>query len=271
MTATADNERFRSGADKYAAYLESSEGRLRLDLTFANLQDYLPTATEPLAALDLGGGTGAMSVRVAQLGFHVTQLDTSLPMLDYAERAAEAAGVADRIVLKHGDAAQVASLFPTELFDLVLCHNLLEYVDDPGAILRAAASRLRNRSSILSILVRSQAGEAMKAAIKDGDMAAAENHLAAEWAHESLYGGSVRLFTAEGLQAILKNASLEVTGERGVRVLSDYLPQRISRDADYQRIFELERKLGKRPEFTRMARYSHWLAQRGDTVAQKSR
>ena len=42
MTAKADSGRFQSGADKYAAYLETPEGRLRCDLAFANLQDFLP-------------------------------------------------------------------------------------------------------------------------------------------------------------------------------------------------------------------------------------
>jgi S-adenosylmethionine-dependent methyltransferase len=271
MTANAESERFRGGADKYAAYLETAEGRLRLDLGFANLQDFLPPAAKPLVALDLGGGTGAMSVRLARLGLQVTLLDTSLPMLEFAERAAQAGGVKDRVVMKHGDAAQLASLFPAEFFDVVLCHNVLEYVDDPDAVLLGASRIMRDRSSILSILVRSQAGEVLKAAIKEGDLTAAEHNLTAEWTHESLYGGRVRLFTAEGLRASLTAASLTATGERGVRVMSDYLPPQISRDAEYERILELERKLGKRPEFARMARYSHWLAHRRDAEEKDSR
>src|SRR6266403_5839797 len=68
MTANDDLERFRTGAAKYAAYLETPEGRLRLDLAFANLQESLPQATRPLHDLDLGGGTGANAVRLAKLG-----------------------------------------------------------------------------------------------------------------------------------------------------------------------------------------------------------
>jgi hypothetical protein len=53
-----------------------------------------------------------------------------------------------------------------------------------------------------------------------------------------------------------------VTAERGVRVLSDYLPPTVSREDEYERILELERKLGKRPEFAAVARYTHWIAHR---------
>src|SRR5213594_1553982 len=149
MTANDDFERFRTGAAKYAAYLETPEGQLRLDLAFANLQDFLPQATRSLLALDLGCGTGAIAVRLARLGLHVTLLDTSLPMLDFAKRAAREAGVTERIALKHADAAELANLFHGESFDVILCHNILEYVDDPRAVLRIAAHGSSTYSRIL--------------------------------------------------------------------------------------------------------------------------
>ena len=261
-----DFERFRTGAAKYAAYLETPEGRLRLDLAFANLQDFLPQASRSLHALDLGGGTGAIAVRLARLGLHVTLLDASLPMLDFAKRAAREAGVTERIALKHGDATQFASLFHAELFDVILCHNILEYVDDPCAFLRSAARALRDSSSIISVVVRNQAGEVLKAAIQDGDLAATERNLTAEWGHESLYGGRVRLFTAESLRAMLLESSLSVTAQLGVRVLADYLPPQVSRGTEYERILELEHKLGSRPEFAAVARYTQCLARRSQPV-----
>jgi S-adenosylmethionine-dependent methyltransferase len=258
-TANADTERFQSGADKYAAYLDTPVGRLRVDLAFANLQEFLPQAAQSLRALDLGCGTGAIAVRLARLGLHVTLLDSSLPMLDFANRAAREAGVADRIALKHADAAQLANLFDAGSFDVILCHNILEYVDDPVAVLRGAALALRDSSAILSVLVRNWAGEVLKVAIQAGDLAAAEDNLTSEWGQESLYGGRVRLFTSSGLQAMLKAASLTVSAERGVRVIADYLPARVSPGAEYERILGLERKLGRRTEFAGIARYTHYL------------
>src|ERR1700757_1226217 len=123
MATNPHGERFRSGADEYAAYLKTPEGRLRLDLAFANLQDFLPQATQALLALDLGCGTGATAVRLARLGIHVTLLDSSSAMLDIANRAAREAAVTDRVVLQHGDASEVSHLFPNRSFNLILCHN----------------------------------------------------------------------------------------------------------------------------------------------------
>ena len=93
-----------------------------------------------------------------------------------------------------------------------------------------------------------------------GNLAATEDTLTAEFGHEPLYGGRVRLFGAESLQAMLAAAAFAVTAKRGVRVISDYLPTKVSRTDQYERIFELERKLGSRPEFAAVARYTHYLA-----------
>ncbi len=268
MTAKADAERFHAGANQYAAYLETPEGRLRSDLTFANLQDFLATRQhkKSLCALDLGCGTGATGIRLARLGLHVTLLDSSEVMLKIAKRAAREPDVTEKIALVQGDAARLASLFPAGSFDVIVCHNVLEYVDDPGSVLRGAARGLRDASAILSVLVRNQAGEVFKAAIQSGDLGAAENGLTAEWGQESLYGGRTRLFRSDSLRHMLKAQSLQVIAERGVRVVTDYLPPSVSRSAEYDRILELERKLGSRPEFAAVARYTHCLARRPDPV-----
>ena len=220
-----------------------------------------------LAALDIGCGTGANAIRLARLGLRVTLLDASSAMLDLAQRAAQAAGVADRTTVRCGDAAQVSSAFPAGSFDLVLCHNLLEYVDDPAAVLCGATQLLRDSSATVSILVRNQAGEAFKAALQAADLEEAERMLAAEWGQESLYGGKVRLFSPASLEAMLKRASLTSVATRGVRVLADYLPSHLSPSTQYERIFALERKLGSRPDCAAVARYTHCLARRAELGA----
>ena len=270
VTAKTAGNHFQSEAAKYAAYLETPEGRLRLDLTFASLQEFLGPAKDSLCALDLGGGTGAVAVRLACLGFHVTILDSSPAMLGLAQHAAQDAGVVGKMTLQLGDATRLTDLFRGELFDVILCHNLLEYVDDPHAVLCGATRLMRDSSAILSLLVRNQAGEVLKAAIQTGDLAAAENNLSAEWAQESLYGGKVRLFTADDLEAMLKTASFKIAAKRGVRVIADYLPSQISRDVEYGRILELERKLGMLPQFAAVARYTHCLARRSSSAARQS-
>jgi S-adenosylmethionine-dependent methyltransferase len=261
--ANIDCDRFRSGTRSYAAYLETPEGRLRSDLSFANIQEFLPLppGAHSGRALDIGAGVGTIALRLAGLGFHVTLLDSSPQMLDLASSAAREAGMAASIAVQEGDASQAASLFQGEFFDLILCHNVLEFVDDPGAVLRSAEQLMRD-GSLLSVLVRTQAGEVLKAAILAGDLDGATDSLFAEWGRESLYGGKVRLFQPEDVNEMLRQASLTAAAVRGVRVISDYLPPTISRETEYERILALDRKLGSRPEFAAVARYAQFLVRR---------
>jgi SAM-dependent methyltransferase len=265
-TILKDENRFENDASRYAAYLDTPEGRLRADLTLENLCDFLPkeAETKSLRTLDVGCGPGATSVRLARLGVHVTLLDSSTAMLELAERAISEAGVSEKVTIKCDDASRLAEIFQPESFDVILCHNLLEYVDDPDAVLRGAVRVLRNSAGLLSVLVRNQAGEVLKAALRSGDLAEAERNLTTEWGHESLYGGKVRFFTPEALESMLKGASLTPVAGRGVRVIADYLPAKISPSIEYERIFALERKLGMRQEFFGVARYMHCLA-RGES------
>jgi S-adenosylmethionine-dependent methyltransferase len=264
MAAVKSEDRFERDATRYEEYLESPEGRLRVELPFANLLDFLPLQErrKSLSALDVGGGTGAAAVRLARFGISVTLLDSSPAMLDLADRSIGQAGMRHKITVKQGEATRLTDIFLTGSFDIILCHNVLEFVDDPAAVLRGAARLMRNSSAILSVLVRHQAGEVLKAALLLGDLAAAEQNLTADWGQESLYGGKVRLFTAETLDSLLKEASLTLAARRGVRVITDYLPSQISRSAEYDRIFALERQIGKRQEFFGVSRYLQCLARR---------
>lgn len=261
-TGAQTDNRFENEVGKYAAYLQTPEGRLRLDLAFANVQEFLPATEGSNApcALDLGCGPGGTAIRLARQGFKVTLLDSSLAMLKVAQRAVLDAGIDGQVTLKNGDATKLPNLFAPRSYDTILCHNVLEYVDDPSAVLCETARLLRNSSAMLSVLVRSQAGEVLKAAIQTGDLAAADAALTSEWGHESLYGGKVRMFTLQEIGELMNAASLRIIAERGVRVIIDYLPPQVSRTKEYARIFDLERKLGSRPEFVGTARYIQVLA-----------
>lgn len=262
-----NTSRFESGAEKYAAYLATTEGRLRVDLAWENLRAFLPQCAvgcspELRRALDLGGGTGALAVRLAGFGFDVVVVDSSDAMLALAEQAARAAGVSSSISLRHAGAAELSKEFPTACFDVVVCHSLLEYVENLAEVLCAIRRLLRGAGAAASILVRNRLGEVLKAAIQSGDLDLAETNLSAEWAAESLYGESARLFDAADLRSRLREAGLKVVAERGVRVIADYLPASLLQDERaYARIFALETMLGERPEFAGIARYTQFLVQ----------
>ncbi|HEX9918758.1 MAG TPA: class I SAM-dependent methyltransferase, partial [Pyrinomonadaceae bacterium] len=234
--------RFEAGAPAYAAYLQTVEGRLRLDIAWENFLSTLndtgaaqttsaatpPTrdgateaardrATEatgdgaPRAkrALDLGGGTGALALRFAAHGWHVSLVDPSATMLALAADDFRAATLDARATFHHSTAERARELFAPHTFDAAVCHNVLEYVSDPEAAVRALAALVKT-GALVSLVARNRAGESMRAALKAHDLEAAAHALAAAQVNESLYGGPARLYDASSLAALAEGAGLRV-------------------------------------------------------------
>jgi len=261
---TLDTARFRD-ADKYLSYLNTRSGRLRSELALENLRGFLPSQGYRLRVLDLGGGTGFASIRLARMEFEVVLLDSSEEMLGIARMEAEANGVDAKIVFCQADAAQVCRLFEAESFDIVVCHNLLEYVADPRAILRSLGKIVR-QNAVVSILVRNRAGEVLRAAIKLGDFGLARTNLTAETVTDSLFDEPVRVFDPTDLSLAQADQGLGIVAEYGVRVFSDYVDTDLNADT-YRQLFELESILGAQPKFAAIARYSQLIARRSSASA----
>src|SRR3989442_2958085 len=152
-------------------------------------------------------------------------MDKAEAMLSLAAEAARGAGVSDRLTFQQADAADLPSLFPSSFFDVVVCHNMLEYAEDPAAVLRGIRQvSKRSAGAVVSIVVRNRAGEVLKAGIKAGDLALAEKNLTAEWACESLYGRHVRLFHPAEVRDQLHPPSLAIIPEPGLSLTANYLP-----------------------------------------------
>ena len=95
----------------------------------AALGDALPSI--PARVLDVGAGTGAMSLLAAELGHDVTALDLSPAMLDQARAKAMARGVGLAFVVGRAEEP------PTGPFDAVMERHVLWTSPDPTETLRA--------------------------------------------------------------------------------------------------------------------------------------
>ena len=197
----------------------------------------------------------------SRLDYGVVLLDGSEQMLRIARHEAEACRVTPRISFCHAETGQLRELFAAESFDVVVCHNLLEYSEDPSTTVLDMAQVLRT-DGVLSILVRNRAGEVLKDAVKSGDWKLANANLTAETVVDTLYGNRMRLFAPADVHEMLARAGLEIVAEHGVRVFFDYLALQSPTEETYSQIFELESTLGARPEFFAIARYIQLIARR---------
>ncbi|WP_137991477.1 class I SAM-dependent methyltransferase [Streptomyces vilmorinianum] len=124
-----------------AAFDDEPDHGLRADRTRAAwtrlLHGWIPS--EPADVLDIGCGTGSLSLLLAEAGHRVTGFDLAPKMVDQARAKLTAAGLTGRFLT--GDA--MAPPTAEQRFDLVLSRHLLWTLPDPEAALRAWVSRLR--------------------------------------------------------------------------------------------------------------------------------
>lgn len=206
-----------------------------------------------LAVVDAGGGTGGFAVPLAEAGHRVTVVDASPDALAALTRRADEAGVAQRVTAVQGDADRLADLMPAGGADLVLCHSLLEVVDDPAGVLRSVTGTLRPGGAA-SVLVANQAAAVLTRAMT-GHLAAAAGLLATPAAAPR------RCFDPATAPALLTTAGLVVEAIHGVRVLADLVPAAVA-EADPDTLLELEVRLSAQPPYRDIAAQLHLLARR---------
>ncbi len=89
--------------------------------------------------LDLGTGTGRMLERIAPKFGRAVGVDASHAMLAVARANLEKAGLS-RVELRQGDIHALP--FARGSFDVVVIHQVLHFLEDPGRALREAAAML---------------------------------------------------------------------------------------------------------------------------------
>ena len=104
------------------------------------------TGRAALDIVDVGGGTGGLAVPFAALGHNVTVVDPSPDALAAAQRRAAEAGA--RLASVQGEAASLDGVVGPAAADLVICHNVLEYVEEPADAMSAIARVLRPSATV---------------------------------------------------------------------------------------------------------------------------
>ena len=212
-------------------------------------------AAGPCDVLDIGGGTGGFAVGVAELGHRVGVIDPSPDALASLGRRAQEKGVADRVTASQGDLAGVLDLVGPDRADVVLCHGVLEVVDDPGAALQALAGVLRP-GGVLSLLV-AQRYAAVIARAMAGHFGQARSLL--DGADDGRAG---HRFTHDELTGLVAAAGLQTTAVHAIRVFSDLVPGSLLdlEPGATQALVELEQAVAQRPEYLPLATQLHLLA-----------
>jgi SAM-dependent methyltransferase len=224
----------------------------------------------PASVVDIGGGTGGFAVRIAELGHRVVVVDPSPDALATLARRADESGVADLVTGRQGDLATLPDLVPEQGADVVLCHGVLEIVDDPTSALGTLAATLRPGGTLsllvnqrhAAVVTRAMAGHFAQArALLDPDSADG----ATGGSPRGAQGASNRRFTADEVTEVLDSTGFSIEAMHAVRVFVDLVPSSLVdlEPGAAQALVELEQAVATRPEYLTLATQIHTLARRG--------
>ncbi len=224
-----------------------------LELLGRQLAQWRAPEGEPVALVDLGGGTGFMASVLASRGYRVTVIDPSPDALASLERRAAEAGLQDRLRGVQGDAGDLVRIVGRGTVDGILCHRVLDVVDDPAAALAAAAEALRP-GGVLSLVVAQRPAAVLAQA------------LAGHFEQARRTASDRTRFDYDRVLSLVEAAGFGILATHGLGAVSEHVAESLV-DAEpgaHAQLLALEAEISQDPAFRAVAPSLHVLAGRTD-------
>ncbi|MER6166477.1 class I SAM-dependent methyltransferase [Streptomyces violaceorubidus] len=215
-----------------------------------------------LRVLDVGMGQGTQALRLARAGHQVTGVERDATMIAAAREAlaGQPEGIRDRMRIVEGDGRDTGVHFLPGSFDVVLCHGVLMYVEEPDPLL-AGLARMLAPGGLLSLVVR------------NGDALALRPGMQGDWAgalasfdttnYRNRLGLDVRADRLSTLTAKLAGIGAPLHTWYGVRVFTDTAPDGTMPPDDLDALLAAEERAGRTDPYRSVAALLHLCGVRG--------
>lgn len=244
-------------AEAWTRRLATPWGRLQSSLLRHRLIAWLGVG-QLGRVLDVGCGLGDMAAALAARTDTLTCVDRSQSMLDAAQARLAASDVVARFVQRDLD----AGLHDLDAHDLVICHNVIDYAEDPQRAVGELAARVRP-GGVLSLSFGNGASIALRHVAMTHDLVEGLRlaRLVDIGRLPGPCGDSMRLRRVD-VEDWLGDAGIAISHRAGVRVVTDLLPNELKTDDNMADLEELELELGERQELVDVAAIVHVLGSR---------
>lgn len=259
----SQRDSFESGLLKWKEEQSKTWARFSYELVENNLKKHIPVESPPLRILDAGGGNGIDSLALARMNHQVDLVDISQQMLNDANVSAALSGVSGRIKTHAMNLLSIDKKFPEAVFDIVLCHNVIQFVDDLEPVLDAMLKVLRP-GGFLSLITVNQYSSAYQAAFLDGDLDKAYQALDLTTEHNSIFDMDVREFKADEVSDWLVEKGCQIENHYGIRCMYNYWGTNEKKEDSkvYDKLRKLEFELTNREPYKRTARLFQLIARK---------
>lgn len=250
MHSEKRDQNFDAIADKFEKNIYgTSKGRLRHELLQYHLSKNIDFSTLS-TALDAGGGTGEISRVLLQSGVSVTLSDISNETLTIAkQKCAESSALS----VIHSDILGL----PDCEYDLVICHAVLEWLNDPYVNVRKLIS-MTKIGGYFSLTFFN----------KDAQMLGNLLYGNFDYVKQGMkVKNQVRLSPNKPLQPkavidFLQAQPVSITSMAGIRCFHDYLKDPAMQQSHYEQLKEAEMAFGDKEPYMWLGKYFHILMRR---------
>ena len=207
--------------------------------------------------LDFGSGYGITANHFATDN-NVVAVEPSKEMLESA--------VKDNNYMQIQGGVEALEKFEDESFDVVICHNVLEYVSDREKVLKEF-NRVLKKDGIISVIKHNRAGRVMQMVVLLNDFDEAENLLNGGNSEAKQFG-TINYYEDEYLLDELRKLSdYELNKNYGIRTFWDLQQnQEIHKDKEWQKkMIMIENKVSEMDEYREIA-FFHHLIMKKNTV-----
>jgi phosphoribosylformimino-5-aminoimidazole carboxamide ribotide isomerase len=255
LRAACQKNSFETSLADWKADQNTTWAKFSYELVENNLKKHIPVDSPPLRILDAGGGNGLDSLALARMNHQVDIVDVSQPMLDDANANAALAGVSGRISTHAVDILNIGKLFEAAEFDMVLCHNVIQYVDELEPLINAMDKVLKP-GGVLSLIGPNQYSLPYQAAFLNGDLDEAYELLDQAEQISSIFGVNERSYRADELIDWLDQRGYSIENHYGIRCMYNYwgTNEEKQETETYEKLKKLEFALTNREPYKQTAR-----------------
>lgn len=235
---------------------DTPKGQIRLEVVKRDLYRHIPEITRGgMQICDAGAGQGQLAEILAGHHNELTLVDISTEMLEEARNRIQAnPAIQDVNYLQ--SPIQSISDHTSQQFDLVICHAVLEWVEQPREIINSVQS-LVTPGGYLSLMFYNVNSLIYFNALKGNFRKALSGD------YRGHPGGLTPLNPVDpvDVELWLGESGVEIISHTGVRVLYDNMPRHIRDQRSLEDMLELELILSEQTAFRLLGRYQHYLCQ----------
>ena len=240
---------------------------IRVRLLRALARTYLTrhvTRPEGLRVLDAGGGNGLASLPMAEAGAEVDVVDRSVAMLSDLEATADEKGLHDRMRGHRHDIRDISEQFESGTFDLLICHNVIQYSPAWEELLVSMSAPLKS-GGVFSLIVRNWFAEPYRIDVADHDAEALPALLDRTRGPSHVFDADVLFFSAGFLREWLEAHGFDVLDDYGLLCRSNDYPKvrgAKKQQALFEKLESLETAMGERKPYKQTSRYLQIVARK---------